>query len=100
MPESFAPPVAAKKPKAMTRFGDRRIDPYAWLRDKADPAVSAYLNAENRHTEAVMKPLEGFRDTLYREILRRIKETDESVPYRRDGYWDYQRQVEGLQYPI
>ena len=84
----------------MTRFGDRRVDPYFWLRDKTDPAVSEYLHAENRHTEAVMKPLAGFRETLYKEILGRIKETDESVPFRRHGYWYYQREVEGLQYPI
>jgi oligopeptidase B len=100
MSEPFAPPVAPQKPKAMTRFGDRRVDPWAWLRDKSDPAVTEYLNAENRYTEAVMKPLAGFRDTLYREILGRIQETDESVPYRRGGYWYYQREVEGLQYPI
>src|SRR5260221_7242526 len=100
MPEPFAPPVAARKPKAMTRFGDRRVDPYFWLRDKSDPAVVEYLNAENRYTEAVMKPLAGFRDTLYKEILGRIKETDESVPYRRHGYWYYVREVEGQQYPI
>jgi len=100
MSQSFAPPVAPQKPRAMTRFGDRRVDPWAWLRDKSDPAVTEYLNAENRYTEAVMKPLAGFRDTLYKEILGRIRETDESVPYRRDGYWYYQREVEGLQYPI
>jgi oligopeptidase B len=47
-----------------------------------------------------MKPLEGFRDKLYKEVLARIKETDESVPYRKRGYWYYQREVEGLQYPI
>ena len=47
-----------------------------------------------------MKPLEGFRDKLYKEMLARIKETDESVPYRRHGYWYYQREVEGKQYPI
>src|SRR5258706_6317688 len=100
MSEPFAPPVARKKPKAMTRFGDRRVDPYFRLRDKSDPEVMDYLTAENRYTEAVMKPLAGFRDTLYKEILGRIKETDESVPYRRHGYWYYQREVEGLQYPI
>ncbi|HEY4999546.1 MAG TPA: hypothetical protein VII36_10390, partial [Usitatibacter sp.] len=94
------PPVAPRKPKAMARFGDRRSDAYSWLRDKSDPAVKRYLDAENRYTQAVMKPLEGFRDTLYKEILGRIKETDESVPYRRHGYWYYQREVEGLQYPI
>jgi len=94
------PPVAAKKPRVLTKFGDRRVDPYFWLRDKANPEVIAYLEAENRYTDAVMKPLEGFRDSLYKEMLARIKETDESVPYRRHGYWYYQREVEGLQYPI
>ena len=100
MAGSAVPPVAPIKAKAMTKLGDRRADNYFWLRDKADPAVTEYLEAENRYTDAVMKPLEGFRDTLYKEMLGRIKETDESVPYRRHGYWYYQREVEGLQYPI
>jgi oligopeptidase B len=99
-PNVAAPPIAAKKPKVMTKFGDRRVDPYYWLREKSNPEVIDYLDAENRYTEAVMKPLEGFRDTLYKEMLGRIQETDESVPYRRHGYWYYQREVQGRQYPI
>ena len=98
--EGTTPPVAAKKPKTLTKFGDRRVDDYFWLREKADPEVIAYLEAENAYAQAVMKPLEGFRDQLYKEMLSRIKETDESVPYRKHGYWYYQREVEGLQYPI
>jgi oligopeptidase B len=98
--EALSPPVAAKKPKSLAKFGDRRVDNYYWLREKADPAVIEYLNAENRYTEAAMKPLEGFRKKLYDEMLARIQETDESVPYRRHGYWYYVREVEGLQYPI
>ncbi len=98
--ETLTPPVAERKPKAMTRFGDRRVDDYFWLREKDNPEVIAYLDAENRYTESVMKPLEGFREALYKEMLARIKETDESVPYRHHGYWYYQREVEGLQYPI
>src|SRR5688572_3010931 len=98
--ESLSPPVAAKKPKAMTKFGDRRVDDYFWLREKDNPEVIAYLDAENKYTYAAMQPLEGFRDKLYKEMLGRIKETDESVPYRKDGYWYYHREVEGLQYPI
>src|SRR6476469_1869984 len=94
------PPAAPRKPKAITRHGDRRIDPYSWLRDKSDPGVIAHLDAENRYTEAVLKPLEGFRETLYKEMLSRIKETDESVPYPKHGYWYYQRTGEGQQYPI
>jgi oligopeptidase B len=84
----------------MTRFGDRRVDDYYWLRDKENPEVIAYLEAENRYARAVMAPLEGFRGRLYDEILARIKETDESVPYRRHGWWYYVREVEGSQYPI
>ena len=97
---AHSPPLARRKPKVITRFGDRRVDPYFWLRDRDDPQVIEYLDAENRYTAAVMRPLEAFREKLYREMLARIRETDESVPYRKDGYWYYQREVEGLQYPI
>ncbi|APV52218.1 oligopeptidase B [Betaproteobacteria bacterium GR16-43] len=99
-PSAATPPSAAKKPKAMVKFGDRRVDNYFWLREKENPEVIDYLKAENAYREAVMKPLDGFRDQLYKEMLSRIKETDESVPYRRKGYWYYQREVEGKQYPI
>jgi oligopeptidase B len=95
-----APPVASRKRRIWTKFGDRRVDDYAWLRDREDPAVIDYLNAENAYTESVMQPLARFRERLYGEMLARIKETDETVPYRRHGYWYYQREVEGLQYPI
>src|SRR3954471_11251780 len=100
-PEQHPPaPVALRKPKAITRHGDRRVDPYFWLREKASPEVIGYLDAENRYTAQVMEPLEGFREKLYEEMLSRIQETDESVPYRRHGYWYYVREVEGQQYPI
>ena len=100
VPRAATPPVARRQPKALTRFGDRRVDPYFWLREKSDPRVIDYLDAENRYTDAVMKPLEAFRKALYAEMLSRIQETDESVPYRHHGYWYYQREVRGLQYPI
>jgi len=98
--EPLVPPVAEKRPKVLNKFGDRRVDDYFWLREKDNPEVIAYLEAENKYSQAVMKPLEGFRESLYKEMLARIKETDESVPYVRHGYWYYTRQVEGLQYPI
>jgi oligopeptidase B len=98
--EPLTPPAAEKRPRQVTRFGDRRVDDYFWLREKDNPEVIAYLEAENKYTAAVMQPLEGFRDALYQEILARVKETDQSVPYRRHGYWYYTRQVEGLQYAI
>jgi len=98
--EAFTRPVAERHPVVTTMFGDRREDDYAWLREKSQPEVVAYLDAENRYTQSVMQPLEGLTQSLYAEMLARVKETDESVPYRRHGYWYYQREVQGLQYQI
>ncbi len=94
------PPMAARRPRILARFGDRRVDPYYWLREREDPEVIRYLDAENAYTQSVMRPLAGFQEALYREMLGRIQETDESVPYRRHGYLYYYREVVGLQYPI
>jgi oligopeptidase B len=94
------PPVAPKIPRVEVVHGDRRVDDYYWLRDKGNPEVAAYLEAENACTDAVLRPTEPFRDSLYREMLRRIKETDLSVPYRDGGYVYWARTEEGQQYPI
>src|SRR5712692_7697490 len=77
------PPVAKKVPKIDVLHGDIRQDDYYWLREKDDPEVLAYLRAENAYTDGVMKPQESFQETLYQEMLARIKEDDSSVPYRR-----------------
>jgi oligopeptidase B len=95
-----APPVAPKAAKVDVLHGDRRVDDYFWLRDKTNPAVAAYLEAENAYTDAVMKPTETLQAALYKEMLARIKETDESVPYLKGGYWYYSRTEQGKQYPI
>ena len=94
------PPVAIKKPKTIENFGDKRVDDYFWLRDKATPEVTDYLKAENAYTDAFMKPLEAFRETLYKDMLSRIKETDENVPYKKGEYWYYSRTEMGKQYSI
>src|SRR5690606_15569405 len=70
------------------------------LRHKDDPAVTAYLEAENSHADQVLAPTRDLQDSLYHEMVGRIKETDLSVPYRRDGWWYYTRTEEGKQYPI
>jgi oligopeptidase B len=94
------PPVAKKIPKVDTVHGDRRQDDYFWLRDKAHPDVAAYLEAENAYTDAVLKPTEAFQEALYKEMLGRIKETDEEPPYRKGGFFYYSRTEQGRQYPI
>jgi oligopeptidase B len=95
-----APPVAKKVPHVSEVNGHKMVDNYFWLRDKPNPEVRAYLEAENAYTEAVMKPTEGFQKKLYAEMLGRIKETDVEVPYREGEYFYYVRTEAGKQYPI
>ena len=93
-------PVAKKVEKVLTLHGEARSDPYAWLRDKPNPEVAAYLEAENAYTAAVMKPTEPFQDALYSELLGHVKETDLSVPYREGDWLYYFRTEKGKQYRI
>jgi oligopeptidase B len=98
--DSPTPPVAKKVEHVTTIHGESRVDPYHWLRDKGNPEVLAHLEAENAHTQAMMEPTDALRETLYAEMLGRIKQTDLSVPYLRRGYYYYSRTEEGKQYPI
>jgi oligopeptidase B len=97
---SIAPPIAKKIASIQLIQGDHRQDDYAWLREKDNPDVLAYLRAENEYTGAIMKPTEGFQEALYGEMLGRIKEDDQSVPYRRGHHLYYARTEKGRQYPI
>ena len=80
--------------------GDRRVDPYYWLRDKQDPDVIPYLEAENAYTDAVLAGAGDLQDRLYREIVGRVQETDSSAATLYKGWWTYTRTVEGLDYEI
>jgi len=94
------PPVAKVVPHVTEVNGHKMLDNYFWLRDKPNPEVRAYLEAENVYTDAVMKPTEGFQKKLYDEMLGRIKETDVEVPYREGNYFYYVRTEAGKQYGI
>jgi oligopeptidase B len=94
------PPSARSKPIEHVLHGDRRVDYYAWLRQKANPEVIAYLQAENAYTDAVLKPTLGFQEKLYQEMLGRIQQTDLSVPYRVRGHVYFTRTEEGKQYSL
>ena len=95
-----APPVAKKDPHVTEINGRKLVDNYFWLRDKPNPEVRAYLDAENAYTDAVMKPTEPFQKKLYDEMLSHVKETDVEVPYREGDYFYYARFEAGKQYPI
>jgi oligopeptidase B len=95
-----APPTARKERTATQMHGVLLTDDYAWLRDKENPGVTAYLDAENAYAEAVMAPLAGLREELYKEMLSHVKQTDISVSYHDGDWWYYSRTEEGLQYGI
>ena len=99
-PTVATPPRAKEKPHVQTIHGETLTDPYFWLREKGTPDVTAHLEAENAYTASVFKPLEPFREKLYKEFLGRIQQTDLTVPYRRGEYFYYSRTEEGKQYPI
>src|SRR5260370_664742 len=92
------PPVPRREPGEQLLHGDRRVDHYAWLRDKENPEVIDYLNAENAYPDAILKPTEPFQEKLYQEMLGRILQTDLSVPYKLRGYHYFTRTEEGKQY--
>ncbi len=94
------PPIARRHAVEHVRHDDPRIDHYAWLQDKNNPEVIAYLNAENAYTDAVLQGTEAFQVALYQEMLGKILQTDLSVPYRLRGYLYFTRTEEGKQYPI
>jgi len=96
----MTPPVAARVPKTLTAHGDTRTDDYFWLRERENPEVIAYLEAENAHTAAVMAPEAPLVEDINREILSRIQQTDRTVPAQRGAYFYYSRTVQGQQYPI
>ncbi|WP_058189577.1 S9 family peptidase [Terracidiphilus gabretensis] len=95
-----SPPIARVEQTETTVHGVTLTDDYAWLRQKENPEVSAYLEAENAYAEAVTAPQEALRGELYKEMLSHIQQTDVSVPHRDGAWWYYTRTEEGLQYAI
>ncbi|MGB9464046.1 MAG: S9 family peptidase [Candidatus Acidiferrum sp.] len=96
----LSPPLARREPVETVLHGDRRVDHYAWLRQKENPEVITYLEAENAYTGAILQPTEPFQDALYQEMLGRILQTDLSVPYGLRGYLYFTCTEQGKQYPI
>ena len=94
------PPVAAERPYELQAHGESRVDHYYWLREKQNPEVIAYLEAENAYAGAVMAAAAGLEEKLYHEVVGRVQETDTSAPTFFKGWWLYTRTVEGLDYEI
>lgn len=99
-PQTATAPVAKKIHTENQINGSTLVDDYHWLREKANPEVAQYLEAENAYAGAVMKPTEGLQQRLYEEMVSHIKETDVDVPYKQGGYFYYGRWEQGKQYQI
>ncbi len=95
-----SPPVAKKIPVVTTLHGERRVDDYAYFKDRTHPETIPYLEAENRYTDAMMAHTAELQRQLYDEMLGRIKEDDSQVPVERDGWFYYSRTERGKAYPI
>ena len=94
------PPIAPQDPKRIEAQGDVRIDNYFWLRERENPAVRSYVEAENEYTRAIMAHTTALQETLYREMRGRIQEEDSTVPEQIGDWVYYRRTEEGKQYPI
>jgi oligopeptidase B len=94
------PPVAKRVPTQRTHHGDTFVDQYEWLRDRESEEVVTHLKAENAYQEALTAHQEPLREAIFQEIKGRTKETDLSVPNRKDGWWYFSRSVEGKEYGI
>ncbi|MDT5001182.1 MAG: oligopeptidase [Mycobacterium sp.] len=94
------PPIAKRVDTRREHHGDVFVDPYEWLRDKANPDVISYLEAENAYTDEQTAHLAPLRQRIFDEIKARTKETDLSVPTRRGDWWYYGRSFEGKQYGV
>ncbi|HMK87054.1 MAG TPA: S9 family peptidase [Steroidobacteraceae bacterium] len=101
-PDGAAAPRAPIRPHSIASPHGERIDPYYWLRDdlREDSQVLAYLEAENAYTERQMASVMPLKETLYREMVARLKQDDESVPYFKNGYWYYSRFETGKEHPV
>ena len=94
------PPVAKKRPVTTVLHGQRRVDDYAYFKDRSDAETIPYLEAENRYTDAMTAHTAELQKQLYDEMLGRIKEDDSQVPVPRDGWFYYTRTERGKAYPI
>lgn len=95
---SAVAPLAPQHPTVWTQHGDRRVDLFAWLRNRKNPATLRYLHAENTHTERVLRPLRALRTQVARELRALLPREDSSAPAWFDGYWYYRRLPRGAQY--
>jgi oligopeptidase B len=105
------PPPARRKREERVFHGERLIDDYAWLRAQnwqevlrkpsALPRdIRAYLTRENEYADALLKPVNGLRRALLKEMRARIKEDDSDPPTPDGPFAYYSRYRKGDEHPL
>ena len=105
------PPDAIIKPHELTMHGDTRIDNYYWMRltdeqknakdpDQQTQDVVEYIYQENQYTQSNLSHTRKLQNTIFDEMVSRIKKDDESVPYLKNGYYYYSRYEKDKEYRI
>lgn len=97
---TLSPPQAEKIPKELTIHNHTRIDKYYWLKERDNPKILEYLNAENEYTKYAMKSTEMLQKQLYQEMVNRIQQEDMSAPYKKNHYYYYKKFEKEKEYPI
>jgi oligopeptidase B len=95
-----AEPVAEKIPTKLTKYNDVRIDNYFWMKNKKNEKVLSYLKAENAYREEVLRDTNELQKKLFQEMRSRVKEEDQSVPYKEGDYLYYKKTLAGMEYPV
>lgn len=98
--ENVTPPEAEKIPVELINHGDTRVDNYYWMKERDNPKVKSYLEQENGYLNKIMVHTEALQQELYDELTGRLKQDDESAPYKQNGYYYYTRYEESKEYPI
>jgi len=93
-------PKALKRLHSITQHGQTRNDEYYWMRERTDPNLMQYLQAENEHLERLLEHIKPLQEKLFQEMKDRIKEVDSSVPEKKGDYFYYKRTEADKQYPI
>ena len=100
MATNIQAPIAEKIPTKLKKHGDTRIDNYFWMKDKNNPKVINHLKSENAYTEVMLNDTLDLQTKLFNEMKARVKEEDETVPYKDGGYLYYSRTQKGDEYSI
>jgi oligopeptidase B len=94
------PPAAPREPSIRLVHGVATPDPYAWMRNRTDPRLIAYLREERAHYEEATARLEPLRAVLRSELERRLPAREDSIPWQRGPHSYFWRTPAGTEHAV